>query len=201
MAEFTDLKENLEKVSDTESFDIEDFDMSGISFSPPDDAFEDLEEFNNIPDFSSVSLDDSLQNTLDEMKEENNFSEESTYDNDVNIPEFNTPDFSNVSENTKEEIADNMDFSPPQFDINSFNNENTKNLQEEITETEKVKVNVDNEIQLESPVKSVEVPVFSNVSTNISSKDRDALMKTALKNLINFIQKENISAINNEKSR
>lgn len=201
MAESTDLKENLENVSDIESFDIEDFDMSGISFSPPDGAFEDLEEFNNIPDFSSVSLDDSLQNTLDEMKEENNFSEETIYDNDVNISEFNTPDFSNVSENTKEEIGDNMDFSPPQFDINSFNNENTENLQEEITETEKVKVNVDNEIQLESPVKSVEVPVFSNVSTNTSSKDRDALMKTALKNLINFIQKENVSAINNEKSR
>ena len=201
MAESTDLKENLEKVSDTESFDIEDFDMSGISFSPPDGAFEDLEEFNNIPDFSSVSLDDSLQNTLDEMKEENNFSEETIYDNDVNIPEFNTPDFSNVSENTKEEIADNMDFSPPQFDINSFNNENTENLQEEITETENEKINVDNEIQFKSPVKSVEVPVFSNVSTNTSLQDKDALMKTALKNLINFIQKENISAINNEKSR
>ena len=124
--------------------------MSGISFSPPDGAFEDLEEFNNIPDFSSVSLDDSLQNTLDEMKEENNFSEETIYDNDVNIPEFNTPDFSNVSENTKEEIADNMDFSPPQFDINSSNNENTENLQEEITETENEKINVDNEIQFKS---------------------------------------------------
>ena len=201
MAESTDLKENLENVSDTESFNIEDFDMLGISFSPPDGAFEDLEEFNNVPDFSSVNLEDSLQNTLDEMKEENNFSKETTYDNDITIPEFNTPEFLSVDENTQEETADNMDFSPPQFDINSFNNENAENLQEEITETEKAKVNVDNEIQLESPVKSVEVPVFSDVSTNTSSEDRDALMKTALKNLINFIQKENISAINNEKSR
>ena len=201
MAESTDLKENLENVSDTESFNIEDFDMSGISFSPPDGAFEDLEEFNNVPDFSSVNLGDSLQNTLNEMKEENNFSKETTYDNDITIPEFNTPEFLSVDENTQEETADNMDFSPPQFDINSFNNENAENLQEEITETEKAKVNVDNEIQLESPVKSVEVPVFSDVSTNTSSEDRDALMKTALKNLINFIQKENISAINNEKSR
>ena len=201
MAESTDLKENLENVSDTESFNIEDFDMSGISFSPPDGAFEDLEEFNNVPDFSSVNLGDSLQNTLNEMKEENNFSKETTYDNDITIPEFNTPEFLSVDENTQEETADNMDFSPPQFDINSFNNENAENLQEEITETEKAKVNVDNEIQFESPVKSVEVPVFSNVSTNTSSKDRDALMKTALKNLINFIQKENVSTTNDEKSR